>query len=54
MVSFFSPEELVSPLGAPAIELEARRQRRFADAKHAEKPGYDFKRYRQAPLKLAA
>ena len=41
----FSPEE---------IEVEARRQRRLADAKHAEKLGYDLKRYRQFPLKLAA
>jgi hypothetical protein len=41
----FSPEE---------VELEARRQRRLADAKHAEKLGYDLKLYRQLPLKLAA
>jgi hypothetical protein len=36
------------------IELEARRQRRLADARLAEKLGYDLKRYRQSPLKLAA
>jgi hypothetical protein len=41
----FSPEE---------IESEARRQRRLADAKHAEQLGYDLKLYRQFPLKLAA
>jgi hypothetical protein len=41
----FSPE---------AIELEAHRQRRLANAKHAEKLGYDLKLYRQLPLKLAA
>jgi hypothetical protein len=41
----FSPAE---------VEAEARRQRRLADAKHAEKLGYDLKLYRQSPLKLAA
>ena len=41
----FSPEE---------IETEARRERLLAAAKHAEKLGYDLKRYRQAPLGLAA
>jgi hypothetical protein len=41
----FSPEQ---------IESEAHRQRRLANAKHAEKLGYDLKLYRQSPLKLAA
>ena len=39
---------------ATEIESEARRQNRLAAAKHAENLGYDLKRYRQSPLKLAA
>ena len=41
----FSPQD---------IEADARRQNRLAAAQHAENLGYDLKRYRQSPLKLAA